>query len=150
MAQYLDQHSDVVESYQFSTTVMDKLLIGEQETEMFDLSDHSKFTVNLYAVDEFYHELTYDEFYIPVEVNGEPGVHALSGEKEEAHHALYAYESPDLPDNRDPHRLINSQDLAWFALKHDPVAPLLMSEGFRKVLSVDTSEHNRLRMQQDN
>ena len=96
MANYLDSHmldeNPIVSGYMFITSDMNTLLPDGRPTRIEDYSDFKRFSANIYAVPEDYKNVTYDQFYIPSEVNGEPGVSRLTGEKVDAHEALYAFE----------------------------------------------------------
>ena len=61
------------------------------------------YTINLQAVPENTRDLTYDQFYIPSEVNGQPGQNRMTGEKLDAFEALYDYVPAHPPfDEPDP------------------------------------------------
>ena len=49
-------------------------------------------TVNFYSTASNYKEVTFDKFYVPTEVNGLPGENLITGEKIDAHKALYDFE----------------------------------------------------------
>ena len=113
MANYLDNlmaaDDPIVSGYMFYTMKLDLLLKDGEESTLQDLSHFTRTTVNIFAVTENFKEISNDEFYIPTEVNGEPGIDFITGEKLDAHKALYEFE-PDQPPatEHDPKGILNS------------------------------------------
>ena len=75
-------------------------------------------------------------------MQGHPGVNSLTGAKIDAHKALNDYEAPDNAIFvRDPYSILKEYDGEAFDSETftaiSPV-PILISEGFRNVFSVDT------------
>ena len=58
---------------------------------MKDLGNVNAYSVNIYGLDSNFKDVSLDKFYIPAEVNGEEGISMLTGEKIDAHKALYEY-----------------------------------------------------------
>lgn len=63
---------------------------------MADLSDAHQFTMNVFTGKADFLESSYERFYEPTEVNGQPAV-SISGEKLDAYEALFAFESEEEP-----------------------------------------------------
>lgn len=102
--------------------------------------------MHVYSIGSNFKEVSFDRFYVPTEVNGEPGIGLISREKVDAHAALYAYETPDdAIYSSDPYSLLKSF-VPGGGLPQKKIAPIpaLVAEGLRDVFSVDTKEHNKM------
>ena len=96
--------------------------------------------VYIYALDGNYRDVSIDKFYIPAEVNGEPGIDMITGEKIDAYKALDEFRSDEeINLENDPNGLIFSPMAKQNKI---PPIPVLLSEGFRDVFSVDTVQNN--------
>ena len=95
IANYLDEvmqeEDSPVTGYFFTTSIIDLFLSSFDDTKIKDFSTQHVYTMNLQGAPENLRDLTYDQFYIPVEVNGQPGINRMTGEKLDAFGALYDY-----------------------------------------------------------
>ena len=95
IANYLDEvmqeEDSPVTGYFFTTSIIDLFLSSFDDTKIKDFSTQHVYTMNLQGAPENLRDLTYDQFYIPVEVNGQPGINRMTGEKLDAFEALYDY-----------------------------------------------------------
>lgn len=73
----------------------------------------------------------------------------ITGEKVDAYRALESYETPeDFISTSDPYGLLNTLiPNGGLAQQKFPPIPVLVSEGFRDVFSVDTKQHNEMVME---
>ena len=89
IANYLDEvmqeEDSPVTGYFFTTSKIDLFLKNAfDDTKIEDFSAQHVYTINLQGVPENLRDLTYDQFYIPVEVNGQSGINRMTGEKLDA------------------------------------------------------------------
>ena len=147
MANYLDQmmiaDDPIVSGYMFYTMKLDLLLKDGEESVLQDLSHFTYTTVNIFAVTENFKEISNDEFYIPTEVNGEPGISTFTGEKLDAHKALYEFEPSKAPaTEHDPMGIHYSLEEPNEYHTEIETIPILIADGLRSVLSIDTTDKN--------
>ena len=62
--------------------------------------------MNLYGVAEDQRSISYEQFYIPTEVNGEEGVNSITGSKLDAFEAIYDFKPEEPIQDPDPLNLI--------------------------------------------
>ena len=68
-------------------------MVGEENfwQELVDLSGFNNYPVNIFGVEENYLKSSYDEYYIPSEVNGQDASSLIGVPKINAYEALYDY-----------------------------------------------------------
>ena len=75
---------------------------------MKDLSHANTMAITIYSLASNFKQVSSDQFYVPSEVNGKWGINVLTGEKIDAHKALYEYQAPShaIIEN-DPYSILN-------------------------------------------
>ena len=125
---------------------LNKFESQSENTLLKDLSQLNALTVNVHALDSNFKQVSSDRFYLPSEVNGKDGTSMLTGEKVDAHKALYDYEAPnDAILSSDPLNLL--KNLVPSVNKKLAPIPVLISEGLRDSFSVDTVKNNQVLME---
>ena len=157
MADYLDSQQieqadgsrSIVDDYTFVTINLDDLYGSADEIFIQDVSGQNVMTVNMYSTASNYKAVTKDKFYVPSEVNGMPGENLITGEKIDAHKALYDFEQTKgiYPVTTDPYSLLQTYDTSYLTETKLPTIPILISEGLRNVLSIDTGDNDQLMLQ---
>ena len=86
--------------------------------------------------------MAYDQFYIPIEVNGEPGQSMLTGHKIDAVEAIYDFKPTHTPSSSydSENVTMDLEEPTGNDIEYLETIPLLISEGFRSQLSIDSTQ----------